>query len=85
MAGVKVYRGLGQSVYAASKAALNQLTLHMADEYRSFGIRVNAIAPDSFPRIVSVKSVVAVVRRVDKGDMTGKILIVGAPKAQVAQ
>jgi NAD(P)-dependent dehydrogenase (short-subunit alcohol dehydrogenase family) len=80
LAGVKVFRGMGQSVYAASKAALNHLTLHMADEYRSFGVRVNAIAPNSFPQIVSVKSVVAAVRRVDQGDTTGKILIVDAPK-----
>jgi len=33
------------SVYAMSKAALNQLTKSLAHEWGSFGVRVNAIAP----------------------------------------
>jgi 3-oxoacyl-[acyl-carrier protein] reductase len=39
-------RGLsGQSVYAASKAAVNRLTAVAAKEMAGYGIRVNAVAP----------------------------------------
>jgi NAD(P)-dependent dehydrogenase (short-subunit alcohol dehydrogenase family) len=78
IAGVNVYSGSGQSVYAATKAALNHLTRHMADEFAAFGVRVNATAPDSFPRVIPVETAVASVVRLDDGDMTGRILVVGA-------
>jgi NAD(P)-dependent dehydrogenase (short-subunit alcohol dehydrogenase family) len=76
LAALRVYPRLGQSVYAASKAALNQLTLHMAEEYRAFGVRVNAVAPNSFPSIVAVEDVVQTIRQLDLGDMNGKILVI---------
>jgi NAD(P)-dependent dehydrogenase (short-subunit alcohol dehydrogenase family) len=47
-AGLFVYPDLGQALYATSKAALNHLTYHLASELWDFGIRVNAIAPDTF-------------------------------------
>lgn len=75
IAGVRLYRQVGQSVYAASKAALNHLTFHMADEFRAFGIRVNAIAPNSFPEIVGTERVAAAIVRMDESDATGKILL----------
>jgi NAD(P)-dependent dehydrogenase (short-subunit alcohol dehydrogenase family) len=75
VSGLHIYPYKGQSVYSASKAALNYLTRHMACEFRTFGIRVNAAAPTSFPQIVSVESVVQALFHLDQGDMTGKILI----------
>ena len=75
VSGFYVYPYKGQSVYSASKAALNFLTRHMASEFRTFGIRVNAVAPTSFPQIISVESVVQALFRLDQGDMTGKILV----------
>ncbi|HKQ99953.1 MAG TPA: SDR family oxidoreductase [Pyrinomonadaceae bacterium] len=75
MAGVRVYRGVGQSVYSASKAALNQLTYHLADEFKAFGVRVNATAPNAFPRIVSTESVAQTIVRLDSGLLSGKILV----------
>jgi NAD(P)-dependent dehydrogenase (short-subunit alcohol dehydrogenase family) len=72
-----VYGGRGQSMYAASKAAMNTLTRHMADEFSAIGVRVNAVAPNSFPGIVSTKSVIAGLRELDDGTMTGKILSIG--------
>jgi NAD(P)-dependent dehydrogenase (short-subunit alcohol dehydrogenase family) len=40
--------GQGMSAYSSSKAALNNLTKVMAQEWAPLGIRVNAIAPGSF-------------------------------------
>lgn len=76
IAGVNVYTGSGQSVYAASKAALNHLTRHMADEFGGFGVKVNATAPDSFPGAVSVESAAASIVRLDDEPGTGRILVV---------
>lgn len=76
MAAVKVYENQGQSVYAASKAALNQATLHMASEFARFGVRVNAVAPNSFPGLIPTEAVVEYMRRLDAGTDTGKIRVV---------
>jgi len=76
LAGLRVFTGSGQSVYPASKAGLNHLTAHMASEFACIGVRVNAVAPNSFPRIVSPERVVEEIRRLDEADMTGKIVIV---------
>jgi NAD(P)-dependent dehydrogenase (short-subunit alcohol dehydrogenase family) len=75
IAGSKVYSGNGQSVYAASKAAMNMLTRHMADEFQAIGIRVNAIAPNTFPRIVAIDRVLRAIRELDEGAVTGKIQV----------
>jgi NAD(P)-dependent dehydrogenase (short-subunit alcohol dehydrogenase family) len=74
LAGSRVYPG-GQAVYAASKAALNQLTRHMAAEFAEFGLRANALAPNSFPSIVSTESVVKAIARLDADTVTGKVLV----------
>ncbi|MEH2156873.1 MAG: SDR family oxidoreductase [Nostoc sp.] len=75
ISGVNIYPGIGQSIYSASKAGLNHLTRHMAYEFQSFGVRVNATAPTSFPSIISTESVVQSIIRLDEGTMTGKVLI----------
>ncbi|MBB5402642.1 SDR family oxidoreductase [Paraburkholderia youngii] len=75
-ASLRVYPGLGQAAYAASKAALNHLTLHLADELVRSGVRVNALAPNSFPAIVPVTRVAAAIRELDNRRLTGKILVV---------
>lgn len=75
--GTRVYPG-GQAAYGASKAALNQLTRHLAAEFRAFGVRANALAPDSFPSIVSTESVAKAIARLDSDTVTGKVLLVGA-------
>ena len=74
LAGVNVYRNQGQSVYAASKAALNHLTRHMASELESIGVRVNAVAPNAFPRIVPTEHVVDAIVRLDNGSDNGRVL-----------
>ena len=75
IAGVRIYSGSGQSAYSASKAALNFLTWHMAEEFRAFGVRVNATAPDAFPRLISTDSVVDSLVRLEAGVLSGKVLV----------
>lgn len=74
-AGIYVYPGTYQNVYSASKAALNFLTCHMAEEFRAFGVRVNAIAPDAFPSRVSTEVVAKAIRRFDHAQSSGQILV----------
>ncbi len=77
IAASRVYPG-GQAVYAASKAALNQLTRHMAAEFGEFGVRANALAPNSFPSIVSTESVATAIARLDGESVTGRVLVLDA-------
>jgi NAD(P)-dependent dehydrogenase (short-subunit alcohol dehydrogenase family) len=74
-AGIYVYPGTGQSGYAASKAALNMVSCHLADEFARFKVRANVVAPNSFPALVSTESVADAIARLDAGDLTGKILV----------
>jgi NAD(P)-dependent dehydrogenase (short-subunit alcohol dehydrogenase family) len=75
MSGLYVVPDCDQSIYSASKAALNYLTLHMANEFRPLGVRVNASAPTSFPQAVSTQSVAESIVRLDRGNMSGKISV----------
>jgi NAD(P)-dependent dehydrogenase (short-subunit alcohol dehydrogenase family) len=75
-AGVYVYPNTQQSVYSASKAALNYLTCHLAGEFRIFGVRVNAIAPNAFPGVVQTRRVANCIHRLDKQTVSGQILII---------
>nr|WP_083905068.1 SDR family oxidoreductase [Nocardia transvalensis] len=83
ISGSEVYPG-GQAVYSASKAALNQLTRHLAVEFAEFGVRANAIAPNSFPALVPTEQVVSAVAELDAGTMTGGVYGVDAPAATTA-
>lgn len=76
MAGTKIYPGLGQSLYASSKAALTHLTFHMAMDLKEQGIRVNAVAPNSFPSIVSINSVVNTIVGLIDGQTTGDVRLI---------
>ncbi|MFE7796581.1 SDR family NAD(P)-dependent oxidoreductase [Nocardia sp. NPDC057440] len=76
IAGSEVFPG-GQALYAASKAALNQLTRHLAAEFDEFGVRANAIAPNSFPSTVPTEQVVQSIVELDRGAMTGGVFAVG--------
>lgn len=73
-AGLFVYPDLGQAAYAASKAALNHLTYHLASEFWNIGVRVNAVAPDTFPGCVSVQDVLETIIDLDGGRETGRII-----------
>ncbi|MDT0202153.1 SDR family oxidoreductase [Nocardioides sp. AE5] len=81
LAGRGVFPG-GQGVYAASKAAQDHLTRHMAREFDSFGVRVNGLAPNAFPSIVPTETVVEGVVKLDMAPVTGKILTLDAERPQ---
>lgn len=74
-AGLYVYPDLGQGLYSACKTALNFATYHLASEYWDIGVRVNAVAPNSFPGRVSIDSVLGQIRAFDCGDETGRLVV----------
>jgi NAD(P)-dependent dehydrogenase (short-subunit alcohol dehydrogenase family) len=75
-AGLFVYEDQGHALYAASKAALNHLTYHLASERWDFGVRVNAVAPDTFPGRVQTSEVLNAIRNLDNSDQTGQVVSV---------
>ena len=78
LGGSKLFAGTGQGVYASSKAALNMLTRHLGAEFATFGVRVNALAPNSFPSIVSTRRVAESIVALDDETVSGRILAVDA-------
>jgi NAD(P)-dependent dehydrogenase (short-subunit alcohol dehydrogenase family) len=74
-AGLYIYPDQGQSVYSASKAALNYLTLHMAEEFSAIGVRANVLAPTSFPDLIRTEAAADGIRRLSESDDNGKILV----------
>jgi NAD(P)-dependent dehydrogenase (short-subunit alcohol dehydrogenase family) len=85
VAGLRIYSGLGQSIYASSKAALNQLTGHMAGEFAPLGVRVNATAPNSFPSIIPTSRAADAIVRLDEGTESGVIVVVDGVEDSVIQ
>jgi len=79
LSGLHTYPFLGQAGYGASKAALNALTVHQAHEFGRFGVRVNAVVPDSFPARVATSAVADAVVHLDRGDATGEAVVVERP------
>ena len=76
-AGHVVYPRSGQGGYSATKAALDMLTVHAAEELAQIGVRVNAVAPDTFPGIVATESVSDAIVDFDRRrKRTGQILVI---------
>ena len=84
ISGSSVFQGTRQATYAASKAALNMLTLYMAAEYRPYNIRVNGLAPNAFPAQFPTETVAEAARKIVEGMETGGIYNVGWGKSSAA-
>ncbi len=76
ISGIHIFPNTGQSAYSASKAAQNYLTRHMSYEYTPYGIRVNALAPNTFPSIVTTETVVDAALKMDSEDLNGRVLAI---------
>lgn len=72
-AGLFVYPDLGQGLYSSTKAALNQLTYHLASEFWDVGVRVNALAPDTFPGRIPTEKVLDAMIALDESAQTGEV------------
>ena len=83
VAGLRLYPRSGQSVYAASKAALNHLTGHMAAEFDAIGVRVNATAANSFPSLVPTARATDAIVRLDEGNDSGTVVVVDGDEDRV--
>ena len=75
IAGSKLYAHTGKGTYSVAKAALDMLTRHMAEEYIAFGIRANAIAPNSFPSFVPLERIGEAMLSLMEGKEDGVIKI----------
>lgn len=84
-AGLFVYPDLGQALYSTSKAALNQLTYHLASDLWDIGVRVNAVAPDTFPGRVPTDDVLDAIAALDASDQTGQIVPVPSGNGQLTR
>jgi NAD(P)-dependent dehydrogenase (short-subunit alcohol dehydrogenase family) len=73
-AGLFMYPDLGQSLYGTSKAALNHLTYHLANEFWDLGVRVNSIAPDTFPGRIPTEEVLEAILVLDTSNQTGQVV-----------
>jgi NAD(P)-dependent dehydrogenase (short-subunit alcohol dehydrogenase family) len=83
VAGLRLYPRSGQSVYAASKAALNHLTGHMAVEFDAIGVRVNATAANSFPSLVPTARATDAIVRLDEGKDNGTVVVIDGEEDRV--
>ena len=71
--------------YAASKAALNQLTGHLAYEFAAVGVRVNATAANSFPSSILVERAARAIASLDEGILNGMIVVVDGAEDEVIE
>ena len=85
VAGLRLYTRSGQSMYAASKAAMNHLTGHMAAEFIPLGVRVNATAANSFPSLVPTARATDAIVRLDQGGDNGVIVVVDGDEDRVVK
>jgi NAD(P)-dependent dehydrogenase (short-subunit alcohol dehydrogenase family) len=78
-AGSYVYQDAKQAVYSSTKAGLNFASYHMANEFWDIGVRVNAIAPNSFPGLVPTQRVIDEIVSLIRSKDTGRLVLVDKP------
>lgn len=67
-------RSFGPTV-GATKAALNLLSLHLAEELRPFDVRVVTVAPAPVPEVVKPDRVTSAIAAMIEGKETGRLLL----------
>lgn len=77
LSGAQTFPDTGQGFYAASKAAVSMLATHMAVEYGSYGISVNALLPNSFPRAVDTRIVASHALKIISEGQSGNLFRIG--------
>jgi NAD(P)-dependent dehydrogenase (short-subunit alcohol dehydrogenase family) len=65
----------GGRTFGPTKAALNMLSLHLAEELRPFGVRVATIAPAPVPSVVATDRVVDAIAAAIDGDVNASLLL----------
>jgi len=61
--------------YSALKVALNMFTKHMASGYAEYGVRVNAVAPETFPHYVPLERVGNAIIDLIEDNSNGAIMV----------
>ncbi|MGJ7574285.1 SDR family NAD(P)-dependent oxidoreductase [Variovorax sp. RB2P76] len=74
VSGLKAFPAAGQAYYAASKSALNMLTLYQSLELAPYGVRANAVCPSRFSDAENGAHVVRGIRRLIDGASSGLIV-----------
>lgn len=74
VSGLKAFPPAGQAYYAASKSALNMLTLYQSLELSPYGVRANAVCPSRFSNAESGRQVVRGIRKLIDGSASGLIV-----------
>lgn len=84
ISGIKLRGNIQQGTYSVTKAALHMLTLHLASEWKKYGIRVNAIAFHGFKSHVSPETaLLAIETCIESQEMTAEILIISDKKTKI--
>jgi NAD(P)-dependent dehydrogenase (short-subunit alcohol dehydrogenase family) len=71
------------AAYGASKAALNLLSVELAAQLRAHGVRVNVLAPTTFPKLVPTETVADQVVALDQADTSGSIVMLNREEPTV--
>jgi len=80
ISGVNHYVNMGQGSYSSTKAAINTTTVHQSAEYEALGIRVNAIAPTTFPLHIATNAVCEAVMELHQSDLNGQVKVLDKGK-----
>lgn len=77
ISGTKLRKNIDQGTYSVTKAALHMLALHMATEWKIYGIRANVVAFHGFKQRVSPETATAAIDAcIHNRDATGQIFLV---------
>jgi len=82
--GLYIFRRPTQGLYSASKAALNFLSVYQAQEFWRFRVRVNVLAPTSFPELIPTEQVAASLVQLDQARINGSVMVVDTDGSRFA-